>query len=109
MADTELRRRHPDAELPPLHPEAEAGSEQAEPDSVESEADHESAGDRRAPVRDDLTAALAAAREAQRIIAERERQADREAGLAGDDVMRRREADGLAGSLGPAQRRPPGA
>ncbi|HEY7261653.1 MAG TPA: AAA family ATPase, partial [Trebonia sp.] len=90
MADTELRRRHPDVDLPPLHPEAEDGSEQAEPDAVETGTECEAAGDRRASVRDDLAAALAAAREAQQIIAERERQADREAGLAGDDVVRRR-------------------
>ena len=93
VADTELRRRHPDAELPPLHPEAEAGSEQAEPDATETGTEREPTGDRRASIRDDFTAALAAAREAQRIIAERERQADRKAGLAGDDVARRREAE----------------
>jgi hypothetical protein len=62
---------------------------------VETGTEREAAGDRRASVRDDLTAALAAAREAQQIIAERERQADREAGLAGDDVVRRREAEAL--------------
>ena len=37
MADTELRRRHPDVELPPLHPEAEAASgADADPDAVET-------------------------------------------------------------------------
>jgi hypothetical protein len=62
---------------------------------VETGTERESAGDRRALVGDDLTAALAAARQAQRIIAKRERQADREARLAGDDVARRREADAM--------------
>ena len=49
--------------------------------------------DRPTPVRRDITAALNAARRAERIIAERELRADREAGLDSDDVMRRREAD----------------
>ena len=43
--------------------------------------------------RRDMKAALAAARRAQQIIAERERQADRDTRLASDDVMRRREAE----------------
>ena len=96
MADTELRRRYPYLVLPPLHPEAEAEPEQPEPDAERArESDAEAAADQRAHTRDDLMAALAAAREAQRIIAERERQTDREAGLVGDEVVRRREAEAM--------------
>src|SRR5207244_1063153 len=84
-ADAELRRRHPDVALPPLHPDADAEPDRAEPDeSRRSEADAESAADQGTAVRDDLSAALAAARQAQRIIAGRERQTDREARVAGD-------------------------
>ena len=43
--------------------------------------------------RRDVRAALEAARTAEKIIAIRERQADRDAGLASDDLMRRREAE----------------
>jgi hypothetical protein len=94
MADTELRRRYPGIELPPLHPEAEAGQDRADPDA-EPQTDAESAADQPTRVRADLLAALAAAREAQRVIADRERQADREAQLAGDDIVRRREVEAM--------------
>jgi hypothetical protein len=43
----------------------------------------------------DLTAALDAARRVQAIIAERQRQADRDADLSSDDLMRRREVEAL--------------
>jgi AAA domain len=96
MADTELRRRHPDAELPPLHPDEEP---QRDPDAGpirdESHIDQraEPIGGRQGEGRRDLKAALAAARRAQKIIAERERQGDREADVTSDDLMRRREAE----------------
>ena len=70
--------------------------DRAGPDeSRRSEADAESAADQGTAVRDDLSAALAAARQAQRIIAGRERQTDREARVAGDDVVRRREVEAM--------------
>jgi AAA domain len=100
MADTELRRRHPDAELPPLHPEKEphyseldAEPDRQEPSVDQAEADANSVAGRQGEARRDINAALAAARQAQRIIAEREQQADREDQLASDDVMRRREME----------------
>ena len=78
---------------------AGASSGHLDPDAQAAEAG-EAAGpperelaDRPTPVRRDITAALKAARRAERIIAERELRADREAGLDSDDVMRRREAD----------------
>ena len=74
----------------------------------QSEADAEHCPGQPGTGRRDIKAALAAARRAQKIIAERERRADREARLASDDVMRRREAEAHAGSLGPPKRRPPG-
>ena len=40
-----------------------------------------------------MKAALAAARKVEKILAERERHADHDADLAGDDLMRRREAE----------------
>jgi conjugative relaxase-like TrwC/TraI family protein len=93
MADTELRRRYPSLELPPLHPEVEA---EPKPDAGRPlKTDAESAAGERAPVREDISAALAATRQAQRIIAQRERHADREAVLTSDDVVRRREAEVL--------------
>ena len=88
-ADAELRRRHPDADLPPLHPTDESSA-------LESAAAPGRAGpsglvpDRRGAVLD-VKAALAAARAAEKILAERGRQAE----LDGDDVMRRREAEAL--------------
>jgi conjugative relaxase-like TrwC/TraI family protein len=130
-ADTELRRRHPEAELPPLHTAEEAvtsnaaheasGSPSADqqltldlaaqqaagpaalgngrdPDAgpVEARTGAREAG--RDPVgkpgafRHDVSAALEAARIAEKIIATRELQADRDSGLS-DDVMHRREAE----------------
>ena len=47
---------------------------------------------RSGPGRLDVEAALTAARNAERILAERERQADRDTGRSDDDLMRRREA-----------------
>jgi len=101
-ADTELRRRHPDAELPPLHsagepnhPEPDAGNVRDERSVDQSEADASAAPSRRGVGSRDIKAALVAARSAQRIIAERERQADRETRLASDDVVRRREAEAM--------------
>ena len=128
-ADTELRRRHPEAELPPLHTAEEAGTSNAahetsgsvpadpqvtldagqEParaaalgDGREPDAEPAGAGSGEQNERDaagpasarrhDVSAALEAARMAEQIIAARELQADRDAGL-GDDVMRRREAE----------------
>ena len=130
IADTELRRRHPEAELPPLHTAEEALTSNAtheasgsvpadqqmtlgaaapetaeaalgdgrEPDaepvgagSGREQNDRDAAGRARVH-RHDVSAALEAARIAEKIIAARELQADREAGLS-DDVMRRREAE----------------
>jgi len=100
MADTELRRRHPDAELPPLHPDEEArqSGHDAEPIREEPSVDQTEVNAAAAPghqgtVRRDMKAALTAARRVQQIITERERQADRDTRLASDDVMRRREAE----------------
>ncbi len=100
MADTELRRRHPDAELPLLHPEEEphhsepnAETVRDEPSVDQTEVDADAAPQREGVGGRDIKAALAVARRAQQIIAERERQGDRETLLASDDVMRRREAE----------------
>jgi len=72
------------------------GPEQAEPDPERHpETEAEPAADQPTRTRADLSAALAAAREARQIIAERDRQANHEAQLAGDDVMRRREAEAM--------------
>jgi TrwC relaxase/AAA domain len=131
IADTELRRRRPQAELPPLHPpEEQAASDAAEETSGSvlagqqeafDAADRDearSAASRNGPepeaepvaarpgtgqigrdpqvrpgaFRHDVKAALEAARMAEKIIEVRERQADRDAGLVSDEVMRRREA-----------------
>jgi len=87
-ADAEFRRRYPDADLPPLQPadessalESAAGTGQAGPGTVP---------DRRGAALD-VEAALAAARAAEKILAERGRQVE----LDGDDAMRRREAEAL--------------
>jgi len=132
IADTELRRRHPDGELPPLHTAEEAvtsnaaheasGSVSAGQQVIAGAASQETAraaarGDGREldaePVgagsarehnerdaagracahRHDVSAALEVARMAEKIIAVRELQADRDSGLASDDVVRRREAE----------------
>lgn len=94
MADAELRRRYPDIEMAALQPyeEQESGPEAAVPVRAEStpgqaEPDAESTKDEQGRSRD-IAAALAAARSAERILAERHR-----AGLDSDDVMRRREAE----------------
>lgn len=95
-ADAELRRRHRYAELPPLHPgdepsslETDQGPVASGPGASRSEADLGSAPDWQGTVLD-VEAALAAARRAEMILAER----GRRAGLD-DDVMRRREAEVL--------------
>ena len=132
IADTELRRRHPEAMFPPLHTAEEtvtsnaaheaSGSVSAdqqmtldadaqqtagpaalgdgrEPDAEPVEARAGTSGVERDPAgvlgahRRDLKAALEAARMAERIVAERERQADHDSQLGSDDVMRRREAE----------------
>ena len=118
IADTELRRRHPDAELPPLHPAEEAltsnaaheasgsvsADQQMTPDAALSRQPGRCAGDGREPDaepagagsgreqnerdaagrararRHDVSAALEAARMAEKIIAARELQADRDSG-----------------------------
>jgi len=98
MADTELRRRYPDAELPPLHPADETGRSGLDAKFVRAgmepaKEDVGSGQDRQTAPRMDIKAALAAARRAEKILVARERQADHDAGLASDDVMRRREAE----------------
>jgi hypothetical protein len=90
VADTELRRRHPGMDLPPLHPDEELAAEPCGPD-----AGSERSEDRGAAVAD-VAAALEAARRVHSIVAERERQADREAEIDADDVMRRREAEAMS-------------
>lgn len=94
MADTELRRRHPEVELPPLHAddEPEVG-DTARPATGQASTDTGSRSDRPSTVRLDVKAAVEAARKAERIIAERQRRADRGAGLDSDDVMRQREME----------------
>jgi conjugative relaxase-like TrwC/TraI family protein len=114
IADTELRRRHPDAELPPLQPPGEAvasgaaseasgsvlADRQVTPDAAaepaaDATADAAASRHRREPgagFRHDVKAALEAARMAEKIITEREQQANRDAEFGSDDVMRRREA-----------------
>jgi hypothetical protein len=95
-ADAELRRRHPDTELPPLHPADEPG--QPEPDAGADRTEHppEPATQRLSTARVDLQAALAAARKAEELLAQRQHRADRDAELADADLMRRREAEALA-------------
>jgi hypothetical protein len=131
IADTELRRRHPQAELPPLHTPEErpasgaakeaSGSVFAEQQVTLDVVDRDEAGSavsrngpepesepvaagpgtgqigrdpeaRPGAFRHDVKAALEAARMAEKIIEVRERQADRDAGLVSDEVIRRREA-----------------
>ena len=135
IADTELRRRHPDAKMPLLHPpeepvadaaaweasgavaanqqltpgaaaepptdtaaDAAASRHDREPDASTAGAGLSTAqagqdpGGRQAGFRHDVKAALEAARMAEKIIAIRELQADRDAGFGSDDVMRRRKA-----------------
>jgi hypothetical protein len=94
LADSELRRRYPDLELPPLHPreapgdaERDAGPVRNESTADQAEPDQRPVDDRSGAVRD-VTAALAAARKAERILAERG-----QPGLDSDDLMHRQEAE----------------
>jgi conjugative relaxase-like TrwC/TraI family protein len=94
MADTELRRRYPEAQLPPLHADGELeDGDTPRPDARSGGEDADPAPDRRSAVRLDVKAAVEAARKAEKIIAERQRWADRDAGLHSDDVMRQREME----------------
>lgn len=140
LADTELRRRHPDIELPPLHPPEEPAADadakepggpapislrgsgdgflapggdgaarptahveerrDPEPDAARGRAepgavpvDRGLGQDRLGTIRINVQAAVETARKAQRILAERVRQAEHEAELGSDDVMHRREAE----------------
>jgi hypothetical protein len=96
-ADAELRRRHPNAELSPLYPVEEPYA--FEPDQTpcdreldldQVETDHDVDSYPRA-AHVDIEAAVAAARTAQKILAQRERQAVPDS----DDVTHRREAEAL--------------
>jgi hypothetical protein len=91
-ADAELRRRHPDVELPRLHPaDATPRAEHDQDlDLSRREPDPELSA-QPDPARLDVDAALAAARKAERILAEREHQADQGTDRS-DDLMRRRQA-----------------
>jgi hypothetical protein len=89
--DAELRRRHPDTERPPLHVADEPSHAEPEAEIRQTEAGPDPSA-RSGPDRADVEAALIAARHAERILAERERQADRDTGRSDDDLMRRREA-----------------
>jgi len=102
VADAELRRRYPDADLPPLHRGPEAERPDPGADAQHSHpAEHQA---ERAPdpterphtTRVDLQAAMAAARKAEEILAERQHRADREAQAAGEDLVRRGEAEAVA-------------
>ena len=95
-ADAELRRRYPDAELPPLHPADEPGQPEPDVGAGRTENPPGPAAQRPSTARVDLQAALAAAREAEEILAQRQHRADRDAELVGEDLMRRREAEVLA-------------
>jgi hypothetical protein len=90
-ADAELRRRHPDTELPPLHVADEPSHAEPEAEIGQTGAGRDPSA-RSGPDRLDVEAALIAARNAERILAERERQADRDTGRSDDDLVRRREA-----------------
>ena len=98
-ADTELRRRHPDQEMPRLHlddehrPEAGNEAAQAEPASSQTGDGPDATPEKTRSSRVDVQAALAAARKAEKILAERETQAARDADMAAEDLMRRREAE----------------
>jgi hypothetical protein len=95
-ADAELRRRYPDAELPPLHSADEPGQPEPDAGAGRTESSPEPAAQWPSTAQVDLQAALAAARKAEEILAQRQHRADRDAELAGDDLMRRREAEALA-------------
>jgi conjugative relaxase-like TrwC/TraI family protein len=96
-ADTELRRRHPDVEMPLLHPHEEPAGPKVDPMSVRPDLGGDQAEADLGPVPDprravlDVKAALAAAREAEKILSERGRQGE----LDSDNVMRRREVEAL--------------
>ncbi len=83
-ADGELRRRHPGIEMPLLH----ANEEQVGGTEPEASVQAEEIVD--------LTEALALARTAHQIVAEREEQIGRETEAESDDLMRCREAEALA-------------
>jgi hypothetical protein len=92
LADAELRRRHPDIDLPPLHPADEPARAEEEAMTVPDEAtgtqparDSEPDQNRTRPRRD-ITAALAAARQAEHILTVR-RRAERDS----DELTHRRE------------------
>jgi hypothetical protein len=97
-ADSELRRRYPDMELPPLHPAEETTRPQPDAEQTPHQADasqpevnHEMDANQSPTASLDVEAALAAARIAEKILANRERWADQDADLA-DDLRQRREA-----------------
>ena len=98
-ADTELHRRYPGQEMPRLHldderrPDAGKEAAQAEPASSQTEGDPDATSEKTRSSRVDVQAALAAARKAEKILAERETQAARDTDMAAEDLMRRREAE----------------
>ena len=96
LADAQLRRRYPELEVPTLHPREQTGDAERdevpvrdEPTATQAEPDPEPGHDQPAATRD-ITAALGAARKAEKILAERG-----QAKLESDDLMRRREAEAL--------------
>jgi hypothetical protein len=91
VADTELRRRHPGIDLTPLHPDEELTAEVDQQETREAGSGVPEA----TAMSLDIEAAVEAARQAQQIIADREQQADRDAELESDDLMRRREAEAV--------------
>jgi conjugative relaxase-like TrwC/TraI family protein len=105
-ADGELRRRYPDIELPPLQPaedvsrpEPDTEPPQPEWDAGQAEIDAGTTADQPGAARLDVEAALVAARNAEKILTERERRADRDADVASGEVMRRREAEAVEEAL----------
>ncbi|MGI8449307.1 MAG: hypothetical protein ACR2MP_19440, partial [Streptosporangiaceae bacterium] len=114
-ADAELRRRYPDAELPPLHSDKEAhrtesSAEAAQGNPAPRQAGHEPGADtERSSGRLDVHVALAAARKAEKILAEREQRAARDDDMASQDLVRRREAEAVedAAARNAAVRRDP--
>ena len=104
-AGAELRRRYLDMQLSPLHrtndvaPAGHLGGGVQEPDVGQAGVDAEVDWARRGGARLDVEAGLAVAREAQKILTERERQAERDAEQAGDERMHRREAEAVEDAL----------
>jgi hypothetical protein len=99
-ADGELRRRYPGIELPPVYPAEDvarpkSAAKPSQPgwETGQADIDPETIAGRPSAVRLDVEAAVAAARNAEKILAERAAQADHDADLAYDDVMRRQEAE----------------